>query len=65
MMRNLMVPLSGTRVYSIYRVVDVDVAPCGHGRAAATARWSCTWEDVRCDNFFPLYLEGVDEERNG
>ena len=25
-------------VYSIYRVVDVDVALCGHGRAAATAR---------------------------
>ena len=30
MRRNRMVPLSGTRVYSMFRVVDVDVAPCGH-----------------------------------
>ena len=30
-----MLPLSGTCAIAVYRVVDVDVAPCGHGHGRA------------------------------
>ena len=48
-----MVPLSYTCVTSTFGLLDVDVPlwPHTYGGVGAYVV-SCTWEDVRCNNFF-------------
>jgi hypothetical protein len=52
MMRNRMVPLLDTCVTSTFGLLDVDVPLWPRAYGGDGAQWSCTWEDVRCDNFF-------------